>query len=157
MIADDRGVDSVSRKNRPVFLESLEASAMSSAKLPLGIGLWNLGVLIKSHTKFSATTSSTHIDANLGFSTSFECPNDEDNYAWGPEMKCEGYQINISKTSPTFLICSFIDIPLPSFEISCATFCIFREVEGDREPIMTLFGIFMSFLTWSPLHSMARA
>ena len=41
MIADDRGVDSVSRKNRPVFLESLEASAMSSAKLPLGIDLWN--------------------------------------------------------------------------------------------------------------------
>ena len=41
MIADDRGVDSVSRKNRPVFLESLEASAMSSAKLPLAIGLWN--------------------------------------------------------------------------------------------------------------------
>ena len=41
MIADDRGVDSVYRKNRPVFLESLEASAMSSAKLPLGIGLWN--------------------------------------------------------------------------------------------------------------------
>ena len=72
-------------------------------------------------------------------------------------MKCEGYQINISKTSPTFLICSFIDIPLPSFEISCATFCKIPEVESDRDPIMTLFGIFMSFHTWSPLHSLARA
>ena len=41
MTADDRGVNSVSRKNRPVFLESLEASDMSSAKLSLGIGLWN--------------------------------------------------------------------------------------------------------------------
>ena len=42
MTADDRGVDSVSRKNRPVFLESLEASAMLAAKFTLGIGLWNL-------------------------------------------------------------------------------------------------------------------